>query len=160
MGPIWSHLFFFVCKAKNIKNVKNGTSRKALWPNHMITFVLDVYKIRLQSSCVCYHVLSLLLQGFVGRSTILAFFGPNMNTEMGVGIYTIFWLFLITMVTIFQIFMPYFKLGRNLSSCQVSEKFTHRFGQNDCTNIQTDRQTDRQTYRHLLLSESMVVLSK
>ena len=38
-----------------------------------------------------------------------------------------------------------FKLGQNLSSCQVSEKSIHRFGRNDGTNIQTDRQTeDRQ----------------
>ena len=33
-------------------------------------------------------------------------------------------------------FSPCFKLGQNLSSCQVSEKSTHRFDQNDGTNIQ------------------------
>ena len=51
-----------------------------------------------------------------------------------------FWPFLFTMVTIFRIFFsPCFKLGQNLSSCQVSEKFTHRWGKNDGTNIQTER---------------------
>ena len=53
------------------------------------------------------------------------------------------------------VFLPNFKLGQNLSSCQVSEKSTHRFGQNDGidrqtyrqTDVQTDRRTDRQTYR-------------
>ena len=40
-------------------------------------------------------------------------------------------------------FSPCFKLDQNLSSYQVSEKSTHRLGQNDGTNIKTDR--------HLLL---------
>ena len=35
-------------------------------------------------------------------------------------------------------FSPCFKLGPNLSSCKVSEKSVHRFGQNDGINIQTD----------------------
>ena len=50
------------------------------------------------------------------------------------------WLFLITMVTIFSIFLSCFKLSQNLSSCQVSEKFAHRFDQNDGTNIETAKQ--------------------
>ena len=49
------------------------------------------------------------------------------------------WPFFITVVTISGFFSPCFKLGQNLSSCQVSEKSTHRFGQDDGTNIQTDR---------------------
>ena len=44
-------------------------------------------------------------------------------------------------------FSPCFKLGQNLLSCQVSEKLTHRFGQNDGTNIHTDRQAGRQADR-------------
>ena len=40
-------------------------------------------------------------------------------------------------------FSPCFHLGQNLSSCQVSEKSTDRFDQNDGTDIQTDTQTDR-----------------
>ena len=48
---------------------------------------------------------------------------------------------LVTMVTFFQIFMPMFKSGHNLRACQISEKSTHCFGQNDGTNIQADRQT-------------------
>ena len=43
-------------------------------------------------------------------------------------------------------FSSCFKLGQNLSSGQVSEKSTYRFGQNGGTDRpdgQTDRQTDR-----------------
>ena len=34
-----------------------------------------------------YHVLSLSFQGFDGQSTILGFYGPDINTEMGMVIY-------------------------------------------------------------------------
>ena len=40
-------------------------------------------------------------------------------------------------------FCPCLKLGQNLSSCQVSDKSTPRFGQNDGANRQTDIQTKR-----------------
>ena len=49
------------------------------------------------------------------------------------------------MITIFRNLSHCFKLGSNLLSCQVSEKFIHMFGQNDGTNIETDTQTDRHT---------------
>ena len=42
----------------------------------------------------------------------------------------------------FPDFYPIFKLGQNQSTCQVSEKSTHKFGHNDVTNTQRDRQTD------------------
>ena len=41
-----------------------------------------------------------------------------------------------------KFFAYFFKLGQNLSSCQVSEKYTYQFGQNDGKNIQTERQKD------------------
>ena len=54
-----------------------------------------------------------------------------------------------------EIFSPCFKLGQNLSSCQVSEKSTHRFGQNDGTNIRTYRQTSPFIYIYSLVVEAL-----
>ena len=64
-----------------------------------------------------------------------------------------FWgLFLVTMVTTFRNFFgPCFKLDQNLSSCQISEKFTHRFCQNDGTNIQTDRHMQTSPYIYIYI---------
>ena len=45
----------------------------------------------------------------------------------------------------FRNFSPCFKLGLNLSPCQVSEKTTYKFDHNDGTNILTNRQIDIQT---------------
>ena len=70
------------------------------------------------------------LSGTGGGLLVLEFFLPKYH----------FWAFIVTMETILRNFSSCFKLGQNLSSCQVSEKSTYWFGRNDGTNIQTDRQ--------------------
>ena len=42
------------------------------------------------------------------------------------------------MVIIFRIFKPVFEVESKFTIIPISEKSTHRFGQNDGTNIQTD----------------------
>ena len=64
-----------------------------------------------------YQVLDLQLQGFFWPK--IAFFAfVTMVTIFGIFFFFFFFFF----------FSPFFKLGQDLSSCQLSEKSTHKFG--------------------------------